>query len=183
MKGWEEDHGARPWNEPGASPQPSHASCKLLCCSTASSYEGAQLISFCFPACSGQALTDSSIYICSWCGVQHLSGFPPSLRRKGWINQSCLLGCKPWPTAGCNDSVSRKFFSCFSDQSLEQSRGLCRRAELQQLLSLPAVLFAPAMAPCQQPWPYLISLLAWTHKFFLNSASTRIFLGILDRGG
>lgn len=105
--------------------------------------------------------------------------------KKEGVEKSVLfaLGCKPWPAAGCNDRVSRKFFSCFSDHSLEQSRRLCRRAELQQLLSLPALLFAPAMAPCQQPWPHFISLLAWAHKFFLNSASTRIFLGILDRGG
>lgn len=40
-------------------------------------------------------------------------------------------GHKPWLASRCNDSISRKFSSSCSDQSLEKSRGMCCGAELQ----------------------------------------------------
>lgn len=40
-------------------------------------------------------------------------------------------GHKPWLASRCNDSISRKFFSSFSDQRLENSKGMCCGAELQ----------------------------------------------------
>lgn len=55
VSGLEQDCGVRSGDEPRASPQPAHADCKLLPCSTASSSEDSSLILFHLPACSGQS--------------------------------------------------------------------------------------------------------------------------------
>lgn len=148
VDGLEQDCGLRSGDEPGASPQPAHADCKLLPCSTASSSKDHPQFSSTFQhAQDNHFLTaDSRRSADTGLGTSLVSF---QFKDEGGVGKPFLLaqGHKPWPAPRCSDSVKQEILLLLLRS--EPGKELCHRAELWQLLTPQpcSVLQHPARCP------------------------------------